>query len=277
MTRSHKQQTRAKQTFIMTNGSSGKKFNSARNRSRFINAFSVMAHLPEVVLRSVEEDNFVTHKVIDGIIPSTIHHTFQLCDDDLQLLKPHGWLNDQCIEFWWDHVVQFNPKLRETEDGLIFMCPSVMHMVKFLTEEDFGVLGDLKLKTKNLILMPINNNQTENVGGSHWALLCFHRSENTFYFYDSCQNLNLECAKIISAKMIGALNVQNAPTIHVEKFTPQQANGTDCGLHMILMAELVGNHWIKSKTMPDASALNSVTAELASATRQALNILARRE
>jgi sentrin-specific protease 8 len=222
-------------------------------------------------------DDFVTNKVIDGLVPSSISPSFQLCDDDLQLLRPHGWLNDQCVEFWWDHVVQFNSKLRETDDGLIFICPSVMHMMKFLTAEDFGVLGDLKLNKKNLVLMPINNNETEGVGGSHWALLCFHRSENRFYFYDSCNNFNLGCAKAVTGKMVDALEVKNTTSLHIEQSTPQQANGTDCGLHMLLMAELVGKYWIKWNTMPNASALKSVTAELASTTRRALNILARRK
>jgi sentrin-specific protease 8 len=224
-----------------------------------------------------DDDLVVTHKVIDGPILSSIRPSFQLCDDDLQLLKPDGWLNDQCIEFWWDHVVQFNPKLRESEDGLIFICPSVMHMVKFLTADDFVVLEDLKLNKKNLILMPVNNNQSEDVGGSHWALLCFHRLENKFYFYDSCKNLNLGCAKAITEKMVGALGVQNTTTLQIEQSTPQQANGTDCGLHMLLVAELVGKYWVKWRSMPDASALKSITAELATNTRQALNILARRE
>jgi sentrin-specific protease 8 len=222
-------------------------------------------------------DTFVSHRITDGPIPFTIRPSFQLCDDDVQLLKPQGWLNDQCIEFWWDHVIQFDPALQETEDGLIFVCPSVMHMVKFLSANDFGILGDLKLNRKQLVLMPLNNNQSDDVGGSHWALLCFLRSENKFYFYDSCKNLNLECAKVIAEKMVGPLKVDIATSFHVEGCTPQQANGTDCGLHMVLMAELVGRHWMKRKSMPDPSAMKSVTPELATKTRQALNILARRE
>ena len=94
--------------------------------------------------------------------------------DDLVLTQPNEWLNDQCIEFWWDHVVQFFPQLKEGEDGIIFVCPSVMHMLNFLEPgEAESVLNDLKLDKKDLVIMPINNNQQNSVGGSHWALLCF--------------------------------------------------------------------------------------------------------
>jgi sentrin-specific protease 8 len=195
--------------------------------------------------------------------------------EDIQLTTPHQWLNDQCIEYWWDHVIQINPGFQETEDGMTFVCPSVMHMLNFLDDGNFGALNDLKLDRKSLILMPINNNQEISVGGTHWSLLCFLRSGNKFYHFDSCGNMNLECSRRISAKIAQIATVESFSFIAVSDM-PRQINGSDCGLYMLLAAELVGRCWIDRKCMPDPSMLLSISPALASDTRSALRFLAQR-
>ena len=149
-----------------------------------------------------------------------------------------------------------------------------MHMLNFLEPgEAESVLNDLKLDKKDLVIMPINNNQQNSVGGSHWALLCFYRSENKFLFFDSCKNMNLVCARR-AGEMMTAILGATSPSFIVVQDTPQQNNSSDCGLHMLLMAELVAKCWTEGKVLPEPSMLRLIDSNLASDTRSALRILA---
>ena len=88
----------------------------------------------------------------------SLDFSFCLTTSDLNyLLHDENGMNDECMDFWWDKVQQASPELKETSDGLIFLCPSVMHLVSTLESIDDveDALSDLNLSRKGLILMPI--------------------------------------------------------------------------------------------------------------------------
>lgn len=74
-------------------------------------------------------------------------------------------------------------------------------------------LAPLKMNSKKIIFIPVNNNKTSTaVGGSHWllfhcnslifrALLVYIREQNVFHFYDSYDFLNFEAGKRIANKI----------------------------------------------------------------------------
>ena len=140
----------------------------------------------------------------------SLDFSFCLTTSDLNyLLHDENGMNDECMDFWWDKVQQASPELQETSDGLIFLCPSVMHLVSTLESIDDveDALSDLNLSRKGLILMPINDHAETKCGGTHWALLCYIREQNQFRLYDTYRDHNLSVAvrvtnrisKIISA------------------------------------------------------------------------------
>ena len=100
-------------------------------------------------------------------------------------------INDECIDFWWDKVQQLSPECQESEEGVIFICPSAMYMVNTTDNlENLGeILADLNLHRKGLILMPVNdylsNTASGTARGTHWSLLCYIRTQNQFRLYDS--------------------------------------------------------------------------------------------
>jgi len=80
--------------------------------------------------------------------------------------------------------------------------------ITYLISQHTGSMGDISsalppnLKLKKLLFFPINNAAYSKGGGSHWSLLVYYRPDNTYYYYDSLNNMNLEVAKVASQSIL---------------------------------------------------------------------------
>lgn len=79
------------------------------------------------------------------------------------------------------------------------------------------------------IFLPINDNPDVEAieGGDHWALLVVHVSNRQIYYYDSVTEANYQTAVDTSRRIANLLDSKVRLTV---ADTPQQENGSDCGV-----------------------------------------------
>ena len=157
-------------------------------------------------------------------------------EEDMLLLRPGQWLNDQLIG------IIFELSEQETFAGsnIAFIGPEVTQFIKVSpAAELLPCLDPLGLSTKAAVMWAVNNCATLDApGGSHWSLLVFVRSSKTFYHLDSCAGMNTQAAKDLARKAAELVGVEQASV--VEKDVEQQTNGHDCGVFLLLNAARVG-------------------------------------
>jgi len=151
---------------------------------------------------------------------------------DLHLLKsPTAWLNDSCIHY---ALV----RLQQEHEAVVLVDPvAVTCLVQQCQDEedleDFAQ-GYQHAKGKRVFL-PVNDALTGSMtvgGGSHWSLLVVD-DDGLYYHFDSASG-NARAARIV-ARQWSRLFGRDAPKVE-EMTTPKQANGYDCGLHVIAAA-----------------------------------------
>jgi sentrin-specific protease 8 len=131
------------------------------------------------------------------------------------------------------------------------------------------IITNLGIHEARISIFPINNNESSNVGGSHWSLGVFDRLNQVFVHIDSHKDANEGVAKKLLAKLQAALSMQaNQPQANttfvndhhdenkqaltdasidavseIQFFKlvgPQQQNNFDCGAFVVSFAEFVG-------------------------------------
>ncbi|KAJ1473259.1 hypothetical protein T484DRAFT_1973457 [Baffinella frigidus] len=164
-----------------------------------------------------------------------------LSEEEIDAFSEQRWLLDQNIEFWLEHVVH---DLFES-DGVSFLSPSAVQMAHLfgpgssdLAEAIFNVREELAAP---LVLLPVNDNESDAAGGSHWSLLVFHRPSASFRHLDSMGGSNTATARRIAAALAPLVGAPDAG-FEEEQDVPQQSNGFDCGVHVMVMAEIVARH-----------------------------------
>lgn len=96
------------------------------------------------------------------------------------------------------------------------------------------------IKDKKCIVIPVNNSEdrVKTETGSHWSLLLYTKCDNKFFHYDSLDGVNNTSAKVIVGRLSNYLQIKTPAKLH-KLDGPIQTNGFDCGLHVILAAELI--------------------------------------
>lgn len=120
------------------------------------------------------------------------------------------------------------------------IAPAVSMALKCLNDFN-AVLQPLKLHDKSYIFIPVNDSESIEleITGSHWSLLLYAKESRSFYYYDSIGNYNIKSAERIANRIsqtLGLPMAQEKSKVSVCP-TPQQNNGTDCGIFMILILE----------------------------------------
>ncbi|KAI9138040.1 hypothetical protein BKA69DRAFT_827463 [Paraphysoderma sedebokerense] len=161
------------------------------------------------------------------------YHDVSLYETDLQILRRNrSWINDNLIDFWFEYSErQLFPHLTNI---VTFLRPSVVKL--FSDVEDPRYLKSAlppSLDTLHIAFLPVNDNRSDAVGGSHWSLLVFVKPLNTFYYYDSSGAYNISAAKYIASKWICLLNPQDNKYKFEHLPSPQQQNNHDCGLFVM--------------------------------------------
>jgi sentrin-specific protease 8 len=174
-------------------------------------------------------------------------HNAVIYGSDLKLVqRRREWLNDACINFFFAVLSR-----SASTDHVVFMDPSVVSffMHQCTDDEDLADFRDgLQYPPTGKIIVPINDNMAlashwqRPGGGNHWSLLVVVTSSTVedvqYWHFDSgCGSNNAAAARDVTRKMNEFLFKGEGSQL-VETSTPRQANGYDCGVHMLAAAEL---------------------------------------
>jgi Ulp1 family protease len=187
---------------------------------------------------------------------------------DLRLLEsPSGWLNDSCIFYYTQRLMDSNAHFDKASD--VILDPSVL---SFLVHQ-CGDLQDLEefaesrqyWKGTRRVFMPINDNMgqanwTTPGMGAHWSLLLViisvneaagqdtstmsesSRSFQYLHFDSIAASPNIQAANVVARQWYKTTSTEalNAnikdirQRVEIESCrTPMQSNGYDCGLHVL--------------------------------------------
>merc|ERR1711874_346425 len=103
---------------------------------------------------------------------------------------------------------------------------------------------DLKLKEKDYVFFPVNNNdKVDGEGGSHWSLLVYISDKRhvKFYHHDPiCGANHRHTNKLIKNLSKANTFFKSKPKIE-EVVVPNQINGYDCGIYTVIYAGMLAS------------------------------------
>ncbi|OUM55081.1 hypothetical protein BVG19_g4560 [[Candida] boidinii] len=172
--------------------------------------------------------------------------------EDLYNFLEDEWLNDNNIAFIYELLLKYQikpilnkkykfPNKELVENTILLLMPTFTFLLMHSTDPNLlkGVLPPIE-KSK-FIFLPVNDNEDLGVGegGSHWSLLLISLVDNTAIIYDSMLLAN----ETETLKLIKNLEVYLGVKLKVinDDQTPQQINGNDCGLLVIINSIILLN------------------------------------
>jgi len=85
------------------------------------------------------------------------------------------------------------------------------------------------------MFIPVNDNRSFQSGSTHWSLLVYLAEDHIFLHFDSSRNHNYDVALAVAEKFALVVGAEG-PAEVTKVDCPQQENGYDCGMYVILNA-----------------------------------------
>jgi sentrin-specific protease 8 len=166
-------------------------------------------------------------------------HEALLHKSDIDLLSGPHWLNDNIISFYFEYLEKIAYK---DEDKFLFVNPDVTQCLKISPSDDLLIFLDpLQAKKREFIFLVLNNcEKTDSPGGTHWSLLVYSKPEDTFFHFDSSAGSNFKQAWKLASNLLKYLSCYGKGDFQ-ELDSLQQANGYDCGIHVLCNVDLTAN------------------------------------
>ncbi|KAJ9597826.1 hypothetical protein L9F63_011321 [Diploptera punctata] len=168
-------------------------------------------------------------------------HETLLHQSDIDLLKGPHWLNDKIISFYFEYLEKI---VYRDENNFLFISPEVTQCLKISPARELGIfLIPLNLQKRRFIFLALNDCElVESPGGTHWSLLVYSKSEETFFHFDSSSGSNFKEAWKLTSNLLKYLKVEGD---FIETESLQQINCYDCGIHVICNVDLVAEYCTK--------------------------------
>ncbi|KAJ3377404.1 hypothetical protein HDU92_008327, partial [Lobulomyces angularis] len=160
--------------------------------------------------------------------------------NELDILTHNGWINDNIIHFYFAFLEkQFKSLLKET---FYLVRPAMCHLLVNSTLPLPQSVAPEEMKNAKFVFIPVNNNEFEYVGGSHWSLLIYRRDLDAFYHFDSLLTVNLAAAMKTKRNITRFLS--NTPNFENDMNFFQvscnvQGNSYDCGIYVLAITEVI--------------------------------------
>ena len=158
-----------------------------------------------------------------------LYGNVQLYPSDLQVLDKGRWINDTIIEFYYEYLEQ------SLDQKILLLRPCMVYlMIQSRKDELIGLKSCLpELSNRDLIFMPLNDNDGDHVGGTHWSLLVYNRQK--YIHFDSLSPSNTR----VASKLVKKLQMMIGLGELVNSSCPQQENGSDCGGYVMKFTEMI--------------------------------------
>lgn len=196
------------------------------------------------------------------------YHNSLLHPEDVDLLRGPFWLNDLLISFYLEYLE--HDLFRAHSERLLFVSPEVTQCMKLVSASETSIFLDpLGAACKPFIFFPINDHQqSDTVGGSHWSLLVFSRPDQRFYSADSAGASNRRATLTFVQNVHGALETgaesqQQQPMVQPLRCV-QQANGYDCGVHVLWNVTRLARHAMETGSLRTADETDEATSSSSS-------------
>ncbi len=161
-------------------------------------------------------------------------------------LKPATWLNDEVINFYSKILEEYNSSQRNTQSKLHYLNT---HFYGILTSNNYLNFPGADRHVKNIdvfnkakLFIPIN------IANWHWVLVVVNLQEKYLSFYDSkyekgrgslfCANILRWIEHLAQKKKIN-FDITEWNIFEGAKGIPQQNNGYDCGVFIIMYMEFL--------------------------------------
>lgn len=156
--------------------------------------------------------------------------------EDIDNLQPGYWLNDNNISFVYEYLERLEIYRAGFQSQIFLLRPSMAFLLgqgNPLEVAEF--LPDFK--HASFIFLPINdNNNVEIVSGNHWSLLVVSVEDGKAIYYDTVGECNIMAARNVADKLAVVLGQQLTFLVAP---TPQQSNGSDCGVYVCEITSLL--------------------------------------
>lgn len=161
-----------------------------------------------------------------------------LRQEDVMLVSPGNWLNDQVILFYFEYLTN---NYRRDDCLLIDPCTAFVLLIEDDLEDLQDSLNQLDFSRKKFVIFPVNDHSDRGTrGGSHWTLLVIDIQVGTAYYYDGMNGSgkNKSNALDILEKFSAFLRI-DVPNLEVIRIKYPQNNSCDCGVYVLMIAEQV--------------------------------------
>jgi len=176
---------------------------------------------------------------------------------DVELLDSPNWLNDSLIGFAFEYL--FDQLTDDLKDSVTLISPEVTHFIKLSSSSDGEslpleiFLEPLDLGKKQFVLMAINDQTDSDApGGSHWSLLVYSRSADTFVHFDSASSNHRDASRVANrvypflGSQNSSLSSSSVPHVIESQHAVKQSNGYDCGMFLISHAQCLVDALLKN-------------------------------
>ncbi|CDR43755.1 CYFA0S12e03972g1_1 [Cyberlindnera fabianii] len=178
-----------------------------------------------------------------------------LYKDDIDNLKDDEWLSDNNISFIYEYLERYQLSKYDklVTQSIQLIRPSLVFMIAISDEPHLlrtqGVIP--QLDNAKFIFLPVNDNfDPESVGGGlHWSLVVISILDETAYVFDTLGHSNEREAKRVISNMEKYYGKNTTFEVKIMD-TPQQINGSDCGIMVVqitafLLARLLKLNYLK--------------------------------
>lgn len=176
-------------------------------------------------------------------------HDVSVYRADLDNLGDDAWLNDNNLSFAYEYLEhttlkQFNRKMPHM---IQLVKPSIAYLLLHAPDLATVVGSALPPMDKaRFLFLPLNDNPDVGSveGGTHWSLLVVSVFDKRALYYDSMYSGFVTAAGVAMAKRVGAVLGFSLELVSVN--TPQQVNGSDCGIIVAEITALLLNRLVQT-------------------------------
>ena len=152
---------------------------------------------------------------------------------DFNCFKDYCQINDMCISFYYEYL--------KKDESILMLDPVAVSTIIYFEDsiDELKEYFPLNMEKREYIFFPINDNSNKYNygGGTHWALVVFQRSDNSFYYIDSMLSF-IDNTKNLCEKISKIINLEK-PNIIKADIIKYQQNTYDCGMFVLAFTELL--------------------------------------